>query len=75
MYVVRKANGEKELYVIVETKDVEGKDNLRENEKAKIECAKIFFETLSKDGYVVHFRDQINNKQMAQIIREVLNIK
>ena len=61
MYVVRKANGEKELYVIVETKDVEGKDNLRENEKAKIECAKIFFETLSKDGYVVHFRDQINN--------------
>ena len=73
MYVVRKATGEKELNIIIETKDVEGKDVLRENEAAKIECAKVFFEMLSRDGYVVHFRDQINNKQMAQIINEVLN--
>jgi len=27
---------------------------------------------LSKDGYTVYFRDQLNNKQMAQIIKEVL---
>ena len=73
MYVVRKATGEKELNIIVETKDVEGKDVLRGNEAAKIECAKVFFEMLSRDGYIVHFRDQINNKQMAQIINEVLN--
>ncbi len=73
MYVVRKATGEKELNIIVETKDVEGKDVLRGNEAAKIECAKVFFEMLSRDGYVVHFRDQINNKQMAQIINDVLN--
>lgn len=73
MYVVRKATGEKELNIVVETKDVEGKDVLRGNEAAKIECARVFFEILSRDGYVVHFRDQINNKQMAQIINEVLN--
>ena len=73
MYVVRKATGEKELNIVVETKDVEGKDVLRGNEVAKIECAKIFFEILSRDGYIVHFRDQINNKQMAQIINEVMN--
>ena len=73
MYVVRKATGEQELNIVIETKDVEGKDVLRGNEAAKIECAKVFFETLSDDGYVVHFRDQINNKQMAQIINEVLN--
>ena len=73
MYVVRKATGEKELNIIIETKDVEGKDVLRGNEAAKIECAKVFFKMLSRDGYVVHFRDQINNKQMAQIINEVLN--
>ena len=41
-------------------------------EAAKIECARVFFEILSKEGYTVHFRDQINNKQMAQIINEVL---
>lgn len=73
MYVVKKANGKKELNIVVETKDVEGKDVLRANEAAKIECAKVFFEILSRDGYTVHFRDQLNNKQMAQIINEVLN--
>ncbi|MGN0619426.1 MAG: type III restriction-modification system endonuclease [Ruminiclostridium sp.] len=72
MYVVKKASGEKELNIVVETKDVEGKDVLRGNEAAKIECARVFFEILSKEGYTVHFRNQINNKQMAQIINEVL---
>lgn len=72
MYVVKKASGEKELNIVVETKDVEGKDVLRGNEAAKIECARVFFEMLSKEGYTVYFRDQINNKQMAQIINEVL---
>lgn len=72
MYVVKKATGEKELNIVVETKDVEGKDVLRGNEAAKIECARAFFEILSQDGYTVHFRDQLNNKQMAQIINEIL---
>jgi len=74
MYVVKKDNGEKELNIVVETKDVENKSELRGTEKAKIECAKVFFENLSKDGYVVHFRDQLNNKQMAQVINEVLDL-
>ncbi len=73
MYVVKKVSGEKELNIVVETKDVEGRDVLRGNEAAKIECARVFFEILSKEGYTVHFRDQINNKKMAQIINEVLN--
>ena len=57
---------------IVETKDVENKNSLRGNEKASMDCAKLFFEILSEDGYTVHFRDQLNNRQMAQIIKEVL---
>jgi type III restriction enzyme len=73
MYVVRRASGEKELNIIVETKDVEDKNSLRGAEEANIECAKVFFEMLSKDGYTVYFRDQLNNKQMAQIIKEVLS--
>ena len=73
MYVVRKTSGEKELNIIVETKDVENKDTLRGDEAIKIACAKIFFENLSKDGYTVHFRDQINNRQMVQIIKDILN--
>ena len=65
-------SGEKELNLIVETKDVESKSSLRGDEAAKIECAKVFFENLSLDGYKVYFRDQLNNKQMVQIVREVV---
>lgn len=73
MYVVKKTSGEKELNVVVETKDVENKSSLRGDEAAKIECARVFFDILSQEGYTVHFRDQLNNKQMAQIINEVLS--
>lgn len=72
MYVVKHSNGEKELNIIVETKDVEGKTDLRSEEKVKIDCAKVFFNTLTADGYKVHFRTQIGNKQMIQIINEVM---
>lgn len=72
MYVVKRKSGEKELNLIVETKDVENKNDLRGVERARIECAKVFFEMLSKDGYTVHFRDQLGNKQMVQIIKEVM---
>lgn len=71
MYIVRRADGEKELNIVVETKDVENKNSLRANEKASMDCARLFFEILSEDGYKVHFKDQLNNRQMAQIIREV----
>jgi len=72
MYIVKKSNGDKELNIIVETKDVEDKTNLRDTEKANLKCARVFFDILSQDGYKVHFREQLNNRQMAQIINEVL---
>ena len=72
MYVVTRTSGEKELNVIVETKDVENKTELRGTEEAKIKCAEVFFSMLEQDGYKVYFKTQINNKQMKQIIDEVL---
>lgn len=74
-YVVKKANGEKEFNIVVETKDVHNNTELRETELAKLQCARVFFEYFSKAEYVVHFRDQLNNKQMKQIIIEVLQVK
>lgn len=73
MYVVRKANGEKELNIVVETKDVENKSTLRGVEDAKIKCAEIFFQNLSAQGYNVHFRTQLSNKKMLQIVKEIIN--
>lgn len=73
MYVVKKDNGEKILNVIVETKAVENQTSLRGIEKAKIDCAKVFFEQLSIDGYKVEFKTQLNNKKIRQILDEVLS--
>lgn len=72
MYVVKHKNGSKELNIIVETKDVENKDILKGIEKVKINCAEVFFDNLKADGYTVHFKTQLRNKQMAQIIGEVM---
>ena len=72
MYIVHRASGEKELNIVVETKDVENKSVLREEEIARIGCAEVFFDILSKDGYTVYFHKQLNNKKMAQIVNEVL---
>lgn len=47
MYVVRKVNGEKELSIIVETKDVENKSILQGAKDAKIKCTEIFFKNFS----------------------------
>jgi type III restriction enzyme len=72
MYLVKKANGEKILNVIVETKDVENQTSLRGIEQAKIDCAKVFFNQLTIDGYKVEFHTQLNNKKIRRIIDEVL---
>ena len=72
MFVVKKDNGEKELNIVVETKDVENKSTLRGVEKAKIECAEVFFRNLSAQGYNVCFRTQLKNNEMLQIVKEVL---
>ncbi len=72
MYVIKKENGEKILNVIVETKDVENQTSLRAIEQAKIDCARVFFDQLTIDGYTVQFQTQLNNKKIRQIIDEVL---
>lgn len=72
MYVVRKKGGSKELNLIIETKDVKDKSDLRGDEGLKIYCAKKFFETLKLDGYEVSFKTQLNNKAMTQIVKELM---
>ena len=71
MYVVKKADGTRELNIIVETKLVENESTLRGKEEAKINCAEIFFKQLSLDGYKVSFHKQLGNKKVKQIIDEV----
>ena len=72
MYVVQKQNGDKELNLVIETKDVENKTALRGEEKIKISCAEKFFEKLREDGFDVRFRTQLNNRQMQSIINDII---
>lgn len=72
MYVVKKNNGEKELNIVVETKDVENKSTLRGTEEAKIKCAEVFFQNLSAQGFTVRFKTQLNNTKMLEIINNIL---
>lgn len=75
MYVIKRTNGEKELNIIVETKDVKNKSGLRTEDNVKIDCAKIFFEQLKQDGYNVTFKKQLNGKKIRAIIDEVLDFE
>ncbi len=71
MYVVIKANGQKELNIVIETKDVEGKSSLRGEEEMKISCAVAFFNQLTLDGFKVSFKTQLNNNGVKSIIEEI----
>ncbi len=75
MYVVRRENGKRELNIIVETKDVEGKTDLRGSETMKISCAEKFFAQLKLDGFDVRFRTQIGNREMLSIVQELMQTK
>lgn len=74
MYMVKKADGTKELNIIVETKGVDTPADLRGIEEKKIGCARKFFDQLREDypELNVNFRDQLNNQQLRTIIDEVL---
>lgn len=72
MYIVKRENGKEDLNLIVETKDVSNETDLRENEKIKIECAKIFFNNLKEDGFNVNFEDQLNKKGMGEILEKLV---
>ncbi len=73
MYIVRKKDGGRELNIIVETKDVKGKEALRGEEGLRLKSAEVFFETICQDGYDVRFHIQMNNQKIKQIIDGALD--
>lgn len=72
MYVVQRTDGKKELNIVIETKDVPNDEAKRVIEDAKINNAEKFFQQLKLDGYDVKFCRQLQNKQIANIISELL---
>ncbi|PDW99250.1 DEAD/DEAH box helicase [Helicobacter pylori] len=72
-YVVE--NNDKKVLLVVETKGVENKNELREEEKRKISTAKKFFEALKKQGVNIEYETKMKKDQLSALINEVLNRK
>ena len=76
MYVVKMKDGTMRMNVVIETKDVYQETDLRTKESAKIDCAKLFFEQISKDNpsLPVNFERQINRQRMNEIIDKLIKV-
>ncbi|GAA8401933.1 type III restriction-modification system endonuclease [Helicobacter pylori] len=72
-YVVE--NNDKKVLLVVETKGVDKKSELRPEEKRKISTAKKFFEALKKQGVNIEYQTKLSNDQLSALINEVLNRK
>lgn len=66
-YVLKYKDGEQKLNFIVETKDVNSKDTLRDEEKFKIKHAEKFFAGKVK----IEFRTQFSNTKIVDLIKEI----
>ncbi|WP_187882660.1 DEAD/DEAH box helicase family protein [Helicobacter pylori] len=72
-YVVE--NNDKKVLLVVETKGVDKKSELRPEEERKISTAKKFFEVLKKQGVNIEYETKLNKDQLSALINEVLNRK
>lgn len=72
-YVVE--NNDKKVLLVVETKGVDKKSELRPEEERKISTAKKFFEALKKQGVNIEYKTKLNDDQLSALINEVLNRK
>ncbi|MCD9550518.1 type III restriction-modification system endonuclease [Photobacterium carnosum] len=71
-YVVKTSKGEY-LNFIIETKNVDGKDSLRKEEKRKIEHAKELFNQISK-GVKVEFKTQYAGDKIYDLFKQSITV-
>ena len=67
-YVIKYKNGEQKLNLIVETKNADGSEDLRNEENLKIKHAEEFF---GKD-VSIKFKTQFGNDKMLNLIKEIV---
>ena len=73
MYVVKKADGTKELNIVIETKAYDKAAQISADEETKIQCAEKFFEAMKESGYNVRFCKQINSTKVKDIINKLMS--
>jgi type III restriction enzyme len=68
-YVLKTKDGKQKLYFVLETKNVDSKENLRNEEIQKIKHAQKFFEAF---GGKIKFETQFKDKKIVEIINKIL---
>lgn len=71
MYVVNKKDGSHMVNLIIESKDVKRKIDLRGLEGKKINASKKFFEELDKEGINVVYQAQLKDDKIRNILEEL----
>ena len=71
MYVVKGKDGSTQHNCVIETKDVSSIENLRVDEKKKLQCGIEFFKELTKSGYEVTFKEQLKTDNIVAMIKKI----
>ncbi len=72
-YLINKEDGT-ELFLVVESKGYNNKNDIKEEEKQKIEYAKIFFNKLQNElpNIKIDFQTRINKQKLSNLIKKVI---
>ncbi len=72
MYVLENENGDTQLNLIIETKDVKAEKDIRIDENIRIQSCKKMFEQMKKDGVNVEFTKQLKSDDIDGIIKKLV---
>jgi type III restriction enzyme len=70
-YCLHKDGLAQTLYLVVETKGYDSRQEIPDPEQWKIESAKQFFNALKDYGVTVHYKTKINGESLQQLIQEI----
>lgn len=81
MYIVKKANGSEMMNLVIETKDVKRRTDLRDIEQSKIKASQKFFEELQDtmkrrdEKFEITYESQLHNDKIQRILERIANKK
>ncbi len=70
-YVIARNGQAQALYLVVETKGYDNRQDIPERERWKMDSAVHFFNALKSEGIEVHYKAKINNDSLAQLMHQI----
>lgn len=70
-YVIARNGQAQALYLVVETKGYDNRQDIPERERWKMDSAVHFFNALKNKGIEVHYKTKINNDLLAQLVQQI----